>query len=342
MCLFARLAAAHMLAFIAFALAACGSLMPSVELFSGSAKNHTETKPEGYLPVTATVVLEPIKGVPPPIFDQLARKLDAASRPAELALINYAGAEGDYKLQGNLEALAQKNKVKLSYRWEVFNAAGARLGGTSGTLLVFATGPDPWSSLTAPTAQVIADQAISLIIRLAKPGSDPKIEAAAPASIAKGGLSKMEETASTAVQSTLEPEASGGSAVNEASEALRLVNEYRKSHGLSPLTLDRHLNAAALALATDMARHNRISHSGPNGANLDKRLSAAGYRYLLAAENVGAGHKSAAELIGEWQTKQAESQNLLLPDAKQMGIAVTYRSDATSKSFWTLVVAAKS
>jgi uncharacterized protein YkwD len=73
---------------------------------------------------------------------------------------------------------------------------------------------------------------------------------------------------------------------------------------------------------------------------LRKRLQTAGYNYKLAAENVGVGHKSIAELIAQWKKDLSQSHTLLLPEAKEMGIAYQYRPDSNSRTFWTLVVAA--
>lgn len=123
-------------------------------------------------------------------------------------------------------------------------------------------------------------------------------------------------------------------------DALRLVNDYRSSKGLAPLTLDSQASRAAEILAKDMAKHDHMSHVGPNGANVGKRLSLAGYSYRLAAENVGVGQKSLAEMIEGWKKSPPHSRNMLLAEAKHMGIAYEYKPDTKYKTFWTLVVAA--
>jgi uncharacterized protein YkwD len=89
-----------------------------------------------------------------------------------------------------------------------------------------------------------------------------------------------------------------------------------------------------------MAGHDRLSHAGPAGADLRMRLKAAGYNYMLAAENVGAGQKSLAELIAQWKKDPSQSRTMLLPDAKEMGIAYQFRPDTNARTYWTLVVAA--
>ncbi len=126
----------------------------------------------------------------------------------------------------------------------------------------------------------------------------------------------------------------------DANEALRLVNEYRSSKGLPALSLDSHATAAAEILAKDMATHDQMSHVGPNGANLQKRLTMAGYRYRVAAENVGVGQKSFAQIVEGWKNSPSHSRNMLLAEAKHMGIAYEYKPDTKYKTYWTLVVAA--
>ncbi|MFY9641390.1 MAG: CAP domain-containing protein [Rhodomicrobium sp.] len=126
----------------------------------------------------------------------------------------------------------------------------------------------------------------------------------------------------------------------DANAALRLINDYRSTKGLAPLSLDPQAAAAAEVLVKDMAKHDHMSHVGPNGQNVGQRLLAAGYSYGLAAENVGVGQPSAEEAIEGWKKSPANSRNMLLPGAKHVGIAYEYKPDTQHKTFWALVVAA--
>ena len=126
----------------------------------------------------------------------------------------------------------------------------------------------------------------------------------------------------------------------DPNEALGLVNEYRLSKGLPALSLESHATAAAAILAKDMANHDQMSHLGPNGADLQKRLTMSGYRFKVAAENVSVGQKSFAQIVEGWKQSPPHSRNLLLADAKHMGIAYEYKPDTKYKTYWTLVVAA--
>ncbi len=126
----------------------------------------------------------------------------------------------------------------------------------------------------------------------------------------------------------------------DPNEALRLVNDYRASKGLPALSLDGHATAAAEILAKDMAQHDQMSHVGPNGADLQKRLTMAGYRFRVAAENVGVGQRSFLQMIEGWKQSAPHSRNMLLAEARHMGIAYEYKPDTKYKTYWTLVVAA--
>lgn len=126
----------------------------------------------------------------------------------------------------------------------------------------------------------------------------------------------------------------------DTAAALRLVNGFRAAKGLSPLSLDVKATAAAEVLVKDMAMHDHMSHIGPAGQDVGKRLLAAGYSYELAAENVGVGQASVGEAFEGWKNSPANSRNMLLPGAKHIGIAYEYKPDTQHKTFWALVITA--
>jgi len=132
---------------------------------------------------------------------------------------------------------------------------------------------------------------------------------------------------------------SGGNTAKplDANEALRLINDYRASKHLAPLSLDPQATAAAESLAKEMAKNDRML---TNGQDLGKRLLAAGYSYGLAAENARVGQASITDTVEGWKKSPANSRNMLLAKAKHLGIAYEYKADTTHKTFWALVVAA--
>jgi len=120
--------------------------------------------------------------------------------------------------------------------------------------------------------------------------------------------------------------------------ALKLINGYRREKGLKPLKLHPKLIRAAKAHSTDLAKWDRISHYGSDGANPWDRVKRAGYQARLAAENVGTGQASFKEVLSGWKESEGHNKNLLLPDAEHMGIALVRRPKTEFKTFWTLVL----
>lgn len=126
----------------------------------------------------------------------------------------------------------------------------------------------------------------------------------------------------------------------DAEAARAMVNAYRKKHGLKPLQLSPELTKAAKAHSRDLARWDRISHYGSDGSNPWDRVKRAGYAAQLAAENVGTGQSSFDEVMKGWRASPGHNKNLLMADARHMGIALVQDPKTEFKTFWTLVLGA--
>jgi uncharacterized protein YkwD len=121
-------------------------------------------------------------------------------------------------------------------------------------------------------------------------------------------------------------------------KARDLINAYRKEKGLKPLKLSTALTDAAKAHSKDLAKWDRISHYGSDGSNPWDRVKRAGYNAKLAAENVGTGQVTVEEVMKGWQASPGHNKNLLLGEAREMGIALVQDPRTEFKTFWTLVV----
>ncbi len=128
----------------------------------------------------------------------------------------------------------------------------------------------------------------------------------------------------------------------DAEKALKLINDYRQAKGLKPLRLDAKLTLAAKAHSRDLAKTDRISHYGSDGSSPWDRVQRAGYSAKIAAENVGTGQASLEEVFKGWTESPGHNRNLLLPAARDMGIALTAEPKTEFKTFWTLVVGSSS
>ncbi|MCC7251141.1 CAP domain-containing protein [Hyphomicrobium sp.] len=117
-----------------------------------------------------------------------------------------------------------------------------------------------------------------------------------------------------------------------------LINQYRSEHGLKPLRLNAALTDAAKGHSRDLAKWDRISHYGSDGSNPWDRVKRTGYKPRLAAENVGTGQISFNEVLRGWKESPGHNKNLLLSDAREMGLALVQDPKTEFKSFWTLVI----
>lgn len=120
--------------------------------------------------------------------------------------------------------------------------------------------------------------------------------------------------------------------------AASMINAYRAQNGLGPIRINSQLNGVAQRQARAMASANTMSHgvAGP----FRNRLSASGYNARTAGENIAAGQKSFNAVLAAWQNSPPHRHTLLLRDAKEMGIAISYAPGTRYKTFWALVVAA--
>ncbi len=123
-------------------------------------------EPQGLVTVVSAVALEPIAGAPKEVSERMARMLDAASQRAQIALLNYEGAEGDYRLRGDLKASRQQNSIKVTYSWQVFDRTGTVVGRRSGSESAAgaAAGSDLWGAVPEAALQAIAEQGIAAVV----------------------------------------------------------------------------------------------------------------------------------------------------------------------------------
>jgi uncharacterized protein YkwD len=127
----------------------------------------------------------------------------------------------------------------------------------------------------------------------------------------------------------------------DAARARDLINAYRKTKGLKPLSLDAELTSAAAAHAKDLAKWDRISHYGSDGSNPWDRVKRAGYNAKVAAENVGTGQSSFDEVLKGWKESPGHNRNLLMNDVDNMGIALVREPKTEFKTFWVLALGAR-
>jgi len=130
---------------------------------------------------------------------------------------------------------------------------------------------------------------------------------------------------------------------------LRLVNDARsrprrcgsETFGAArPLTVNAHLERAALLHSREMARHSFMGHLGRDGSTPGERVTEAGYRWSTVAENVAAGQQTADEAVAAWISSSGHCANIMTAKYAEMGVASAINRKDRYGVYWTLNLAA--
>lgn len=105
-------------------------------------------------------------------------------------------------------------------------------------------------------------------------------------------------------------------------ELYRLTNEKRSQHGLPPLQFSNTLSQAANGKAIDMYNKNYWSHNAPDGLTPWQFIINAGYRYLVAGENLAKNFNDSYSVVEAWMNSVSHRDNILKADFEEVGFAV--------------------
>jgi uncharacterized protein YkwD len=125
----------------------------------------------------------------------------------------------------------------------------------------------------------------------------------------------------------------------DTGEAVRILSEYRRKHGLSPLKLDDRLTKIAADHALLMAQRDKVDHVLRGEGSFAKRLSTGGYEAAVASENIGGGYDSLDEAFAGWRKSKEHNKNMLRDDVTAMGIARADSKGSKYGQYWSLVMA---
>lgn len=124
-----------------------------------------------------------------------------------------------------------------------------------------------------------------------------------------------------------------------AAQIDQLVNAERKARGLGALQTDPRLTAAAVQHACDMANRGFFDHRGSDGSTAKKRVSDAGFRACLTAENISFEWRSPAEVVRAWMTSAPHAANILRRGVQVSGTAFVPRQE--NRGPWVVQVFAQ-
>lgn len=116
-----------------------------------------------------------------------------------------------------------------------------------------------------------------------------------------------------------------------AEQVVKLVNEERAKNGLSPLTIDKSVESAALVRSKEIEKS--FSHTRPNGSSFSTALKEQGVSFKGAGENIAWGQKSPEEVMQGWMNSEGHRANIL--NAKFTKIGVGYYQNSNGTNYWT-------
>ncbi|MFI5783901.1 CAP domain-containing protein [Nocardia sp. NPDC051570] len=118
----------------------------------------------------------------------------------------------------------------------------------------------------------------------------------------------------------------------EVDEVIKLTNSERAKAGCPALKPESHLKQAAQAHTEDMAAHGYLDHNSSKGSPFD-RMTAAGYHWQKAAENIAQGYTSPSDVMKGWMSSPGHRQNIL--DCGLRDIGVGYAKSRNGTPYWT-------
>lgn len=106
------------------------------------------------------------------------------------------------------------------------------------------------------------------------------------------------------------------------SEIITLTNEERLHNNAGALIENAELGAAAQAKANDMAAKGYFAHQSPDGRQPWDFISAAGYQYQYAGENLAVRFVDSKDVVNAWMASPTHRANIVKPAYTQIGVAM--------------------
>ena len=123
------------------------------------------------------------------------------------------------------------------------------------------------------------------------------------------------------------------------SSLLADTNQQRSANGEASLNLNSQLDQAAQAKANDMAARDYWSHNTPDGQSPWTFITAAGYSYSTAGENLAYGFATAADTLNGWMNSPGHRANILNASFVDVGFGIIDIPNYQNTGPQTLVVA---
>lgn len=105
-------------------------------------------------------------------------------------------------------------------------------------------------------------------------------------------------------------------------QLLSRTNAQRQAAGLSSLTLNSQLSQAAAQKAQDMFAKGYWAHNSPTGTTPWDFISGAGYKYVVAGENLAKNFSTSQAVVDAWMASPTHKDNIVKGSYKEVGFAI--------------------
>lgn len=107
-------------------------------------------------------------------------------------------------------------------------------------------------------------------------------------------------------------------------KVVELTNVERTKNGLSALTINDSLNAAAQKHAEDMYINNYFSHTSQDGRTMSNRVQEYTTDYTTLGENIAMGQQTPEEVVAGWMNSPGHRANILNGNFQEIGIGYSH------------------
>lgn len=140
------------------------------------------------------------------------------------------------------------------------------------------------------------------------------------------------------------PSPGAGGMTTQEAQVLALVNSARATArtcgttrypAVAALAAHSALVTAARAHSQDMATRDYFSHTGLDGTSPWQRMTAAGYAYRSAGENIAAGQRTPEAVMSAWLASPGHCANIMNASFRELGVGMAQSPDSTYGIYWT-------
>ncbi len=175
-------------------LAACSTPINLGNVFPGSGST-TAT------PATAgTIAFEPVVGIPAALAGPLAAELTAAATGQRLTVVGRDDARAAHRAKGYFSAETIDTGTRITYVWDLFDAAGQRKTRFQGERIIDKRADDPWSTVDQEMLRAIARWTIDQIATATGTQAASGSETAPPAPASQAPQASQASQASPTAQ----------------------------------------------------------------------------------------------------------------------------------------------